>query len=98
MNGPAIEQPADAGAGLIASARTMAVAAWRGAPAHLAGYLLTMVVEALTPVAAAWLTKLIIDRLAAALAGRAPESWLGWPALWPRSGWSRWSPPTPAPT
>lgn len=69
MNGPAIEQPADAGAGLIASARTMAVAAWRGAPAHLAGYLLTMVVEALTPVAAAWLTKLIIDRLAAALAG-----------------------------
>ena len=69
MSRPAIDQPADAGAGLIASAQAMAVAAWRGAPAHLTGYLLTMVVEALTPVAAAWVTKLIIDRLAAALAG-----------------------------
>jgi ATP-binding cassette, subfamily B, bacterial len=44
--------------------REAAAIAWRVAPAPLSGYLLVTLAEALAPVAAAWLTKLIIDGLA----------------------------------
>lgn len=39
--------------------------AWRAAPAAFAGYVLASVGSGLAPVAAAWLTKLVLDRLAA---------------------------------
>jgi len=47
----------------LACARRMAALVWRSAPAHTLGYLGATVVGALVPVAAAWLTKLAVDRL-----------------------------------
>lgn len=81
MTGGAQPDPDHDRAAPAGAARAVAAAAWRGAPAHLVGYLLTMVAEALAPVAAAWLTKLIIDRLAQVLAGAAGVGGLGWLAL-----------------
>jgi ATP-binding cassette, subfamily B, bacterial len=60
---------ADEPIGRLAASRAATLATWRAAPVLLVVYLLAMVTEAAAPVAAAWLTKQIIDGLAAALTG-----------------------------
>jgi ATP-binding cassette, subfamily B, bacterial len=45
------------------AARAMSLA-WRAAPAHVVGYVALTLLGGLTPLAAAWLTKLVIDGLA----------------------------------
>ncbi|WP_213455181.1 ABC transporter ATP-binding protein [Rhizomonospora bruguierae] len=67
--------PYPAGAGsprrLVEAARALTAIAWRSARWHLAAYVLMMVAAAMVPVAAAWLTKLIIDGLTGAPDGTA---------------------------
>src|SRR5690554_2661622 len=54
---------------LTGSARELTAAAWRSASVLLVAYLVSMVARAMTPIAAAWLTKLVVDRLVDLLAG-----------------------------
>ncbi|QFY09079.1 ATP-binding cassette domain-containing protein [Nonomuraea phyllanthi] len=49
---------------MIGAARAAADVALRTAPGMLAAYVLVMLVEAVTPIAMAWLTKLVVDDLA----------------------------------
>ena len=48
---------------------------WRSAPGSVTGFLLLTLASAGAPIATAWSTKLVIDRLA------APRGGVGWPAL-----------------
>ncbi|MFC7988343.1 ABC transporter ATP-binding protein [Streptomyces pilosus] len=50
----------------VAAARGAAALAWRSAPAHLTGLVAVAVAAAGVPVAAAWLTRLVLDRLTGA--------------------------------
>lgn len=63
---------------LIESARGIAAGAWHSARALVVGYLVVMVLEALFPVAAAGLTKAVVDSLVGSLAGTGDVAALGW--------------------
>ncbi|MEV4583168.1 ABC transporter ATP-binding protein [Nonomuraea jabiensis] len=62
-------QAAPAARGLARCAGRAAATAWRSAPVHVLGYLAVTLVGAATPIAVAWLTRAVLDGVAARRTG-----------------------------